>query len=214
MCKKDMIAKYIWKYPKFLGNWKHMKIHKNYLDNIMDIKKAKEIYDKYKNTKNQHIYEIILQWYLISSGFRDIALVYLQDLGKSGFSHLQKSSLEKIIKFLEKNKIQYHILKKKGFLVLYNPNKFNIDKLNKSTGKKFGQQLGEFYNCASNDFSKHHYRVVITVNDIEIFAQMCKKNMIQKNISKYYEMYLEIMEIFGKLDKTIFGKLETYGFSN
>jgi len=24
-------------------------------------------------------------------------------------------------------------------------------------------------------------------------------------------MYLEIMEIFGKLDKTIFGKLETYG---
>jgi hypothetical protein len=25
-------------------------------------------------------------------------------------------------------------------------------------------------------------------------------------------MYLEIMETFGKLDKTIFGKLETYGF--
>ena len=171
----------------------------------MDIKNAKEIYDKYKNTKNRQIYEIILQLYLISSGFRDIALVYLQDFSKSGFSDLPKSKLEKIIKFLGKNNIPFYV--NKSFLVLYNP-----DKLNTSAGKKFGQQLGDFYNCASNDFSKHHYRVVITVNDVEIFAQMCKKSMIQKNISKYYEMYLEIMEIFGKLDKTIFGKLITYGF--
>ena len=166
----------------------------------MDIKDAKEIYDKYKNTKNRHIYEIILQLYLISSGFRDIALVYL--------FNLEKSSLEKIIKFLGKNNIPFYI--NKSFLVLYNPRKFNIDKLNKSAGKKFGKQLGDFYNCASNDFSKNHYRVVITVNEVEIFAQMCKKSMIQKNISKYYEIYLEIMETFGKLDKTIFGKLETY----
>jgi len=115
---------------------------------------------------------------------------------------------------LGKNNIPYHIFQNKSFLVLYNPNKFEIDKLNESAGKKFGQQLGDFYNCASNDFSKHHYRVVITVNQVEIFAQMCKKSMIQKNISKYYEMYLEIMEIFGKLDKNIFGKLETYGFPN
>ena len=178
----------------------------------MDIKNAKEIYDKYKNTKSSHIYEIILQLYLISSGFRDIALIYLQDLGKSGISDLQKSSSEKIIKFLEKNNIPFYI--NKSFLVLYNPNKFDIDKLNTSAGKKFGKQLGDFYNCASNDFSKNHYRVVITVNEVEIFAQMCKKSMIQKNISKYYEMYLEIMEIFGKLDKTIFGKLETYGIPN
>ena len=112
----------------------------------MGSKDAKEIYDKYKNTKNRHIYEIILQLYLISSGFRDIALVYLQDLGKSGFSNLQKSSSEKIIKFLGKNNIPYHILKNKSFLVLYNPKKFDIDKLNKSAGKKFGKQLGDFYN--------------------------------------------------------------------
>jgi hypothetical protein len=170
----------------------------------MDIKNAKEIYNKYKNTKSRHIYEIILQLYLISCGFRDIALVYLHNLGKS--------ELEKIIKFLGKNKIPFYI--NKSFLVLYNPNKFDIDKLNKSAGKKFGKQLGDFYNCASNDFSKNHYRVVISANQVEIFAQMCKKSMIQKNISKYYKMYLEIMEIFGKLDKTIFGKLETYGFPN
>jgi len=176
----------------------------------MDIKNTKEIYEKYKNTTSRHIYEIILQLYLIFSGYRNIALVNLQDLGKSGFSDLPKSKLEKIIKFLEKNKIPFYINKR--FLVLYNPNKFDINKLNKSAGKKFGQQLGDFYNCASNDYSKNHYRVVISANQVEIFAQMCKKSMIRKNISKYYEMYLEIMEIFGKLDKNIFGKLETYGF--
>jgi predicted transcriptional regulator len=170
----------------------------------MDIKNAKEIYNKYKNIKSHHIYEIILQLYLIYSGFRDVDLVRLDNL--------PKSSLEKIIKFLGENNILYHILKNKSFLVLYNPNKFNIDKLNESAGKKFGQQLGDFYNCASNDFSKNHYRIVISVNQVEIFAQMCKKSMIQKNISKYYKMYLEIMEIFWKLDKNIFGKLETYGF--
>jgi hypothetical protein len=169
----------------------------------MNIKDAKMIYNKNKNTKYHHIYEIILQLYLISSSFRDVALVRLDNL--------PKSSLEKIIKFLGENNILYHILKNKSFLVLYNPNKFNIDKLNESAGKKFGKQLGDFYNCASNDYSKNHYRIVISVNNVEIFAQMCKKSMIQKNISKYYEMYLEIMEIFGKLDKTIFGKLETYG---
>lgn len=39
---------------------------------------------------------------------------------------------------------------------------------------------------------------------------MCKKNMIHKNIVKFYEIYLEIMEIFGKLDKKLVCKLETY----
>lgn len=39
---------------------------------------------------------------------------------------------------------------------------------------------------------------------------MCKKSMIHKNIAKFYEIYLEIMEIFCKLDKKLFCKLETY----
>ena len=41
---------------------------------------------------------------------------------------------------------------------------------------------------------------------------MCKKNMIHKNIAKFYEIYLEIMEIFEKLDKKLFCKLETYKY--
>ena len=163
---------------------------------------AKIIYDKYKNTKNRRIYEVILQWYLITKGFRNIALVCLDDL--------QKPKLEEIKKFLGKNKIIYKFFPEKSYLILYNPRKFNIDNLDKSFGKKFGQQLGKFYYCATNDVSKNHYRIVISVNSVEICAQMCKKDMIAKYISKYYKIYLEISEIFKKLDKNLLGKLETY----
>jgi len=168
--------------------------------------KAKIIYNKYKNTKIREIYKIILQWYLISTGYRNVALVYVKS----------KSKIEKIMRCLKKNNISYCIFEKD--LVLFNPKKISIDELDKSKGKKFGQQLGDFYTCATDDVSKNHYRVVISVsksksdsdNVVEIFAQMCKKNMIHKNISKYYKIYLEIMEIFGKLDKNLFCKLETY----
>ena len=168
----------------------------------MDIKDAKEIYNKCKNTKNRRIYEIILQWYLISSGFRNIALVCLDDL--------QKPKLEEIKKFLVKNKIIYKFFPEKSYLILYNPKKFNINNLDKSFGKKFGQQLGKFYYCATNDVSKNHYRIVISVNSVEICAQMCKKDMIAKYILQYYKIYLEISEIFKNLDKNLLGKLETY----
>jgi len=168
----------------------------------MDIKNSKKIYDKCKNTKNRRIYEIILQWYLISSGFRDISLIYLDNA--------KKPKLEKIFQFLRKNKIIYKFFPKESYLILYNPRKFNINNLDKSFGKKFGQQLGKFYYCATNDVSKNHYRIVISVNQVEIFAQMCKKDMIAKNIFNYYKIYLEISEIFKKLDKKLLGKLETY----
>ena len=168
----------------------------------MDAKDAKEIYDKCKNTTNRRIYEIILQWYLISSGFRDVALVYLDNANKP--------KLEIIFKFLGKNKIIYKFFPEKSYLILYNPRKFNINNLDKSFGKLFGQQLGKFYCCATNDVSKNHYRIVISVNRVEICAQMCKKDMIAKYILQYYKIYLEISEIFKKLDKKLLGKLETY----
>jgi hypothetical protein len=168
----------------------------------MDTKNAKGIYDKCKNTKNRRVYEIILQLYLISSGFRDVALVCLDDL--------QKPKLEEIKKFLGKNKIIYKFFPEKSYLILYNPKKFNINNLDKTFGKKFGQQLGKFYYCATNDVSKNHYRIVISVNHVELLAQMCKKDMIAKYISQYYKIYLEISEIFRKLDKNLLGKLQTY----
>ena len=69
------------------------------------------LYNKYKNTKIKEIYEIILQWYLISTGYRNVALVYVKS----------KSKLEKIMRFLKKNNISYHIFDEKSYidLVLY-----------------------------------------------------------------------------------------------
>ena len=69
------------------------------------------LYHKYKNTKIKEIYEIILQLYLISTGYRNVALVYVKS----------KSKLEKIIKFLKKNNIYYYIFDEKHFidLVIY-----------------------------------------------------------------------------------------------
>ena len=65
------------------------------------------LYNKYKNTKIPQIYEIILQWYLVSIGYRNVALVYVKS----------KSKLEKIMRFLKKNNISYRIFEKD--LVLY-----------------------------------------------------------------------------------------------
>ena len=99
----------------------------------MDIKNAKEIYYKCKNTKNRHIYEIILQWYLISTSFRDVAVVCLDNL--------QKPKLEEIMKFLVKNKIIYKFFPEKSYLIFYNPRKFNINNLDKTFSKKFRKQI-------------------------------------------------------------------------
>ena len=79
------------------------------------------------------MYEIILNLYLISSGFRDVALICLDNL--------QKPKLEEIKKFLVKNKIIYKFFPEKSYLILYNPRKFNINNLDKSFGKLFGQQI-------------------------------------------------------------------------
>lgn len=102
--------------------------------NIMD---AKIIYNKYKNTKIKEIYEIILQWYLISTGYRNVALVYVKS----------KSKLEKIMRFLKKNNISYRIFEKD--LVLYNPKKFNINELDTSNIKKFGEQIKNYLSFLS-----------------------------------------------------------------
>lgn len=69
------------------------------------------LYHKHKNTKIPQIYEIILQWYLISTGNRNVALVYVKS----------KLILEKIMRFLKKNNISYYIFDEKSYidLVLY-----------------------------------------------------------------------------------------------
>jgi len=44
----------------------------------------------------------------------------------------------------------------------------------------------------------------------EIFAQMCKKDTLEKNLKVIYKIYNNVSILFGKLDKNIHVELETY----
>jgi len=167
------------------------------------------LYNQYKNTENWFIYEILLQWILINEGVRDMALLQLLSNRKV----IEKKKWGVIEKFLLKNKIPFHRFNNDEFLVIYNPKKISEEEINETGGKKFGKQLGEFYTCASNNYSKNSYRIAITANQHEIFAQMCTKSQVKKNLEKFYDIYLKVMEIFEKYDsKNIFCKMETYAF--
>lgn len=168
------------------------------------------LYKKYKNTKNKYIYEIILQWYLIKQKMRNIALIQVSET----------KFLPPLVKFMNENDISYKILDntkmssiKKNFII-YNKKTFDIDNFDESNQKKFGELLGKFYVCASNDFRNNNHRVVILFNNIEIFAQMCKKANIIDNFEKFYNIYLKLHKLFYKLDPTIFGKIEFYEIHN
>jgi len=162
-----------------------------------------ELYNKYKNTKNIKIYEIVLQYYLIKSQYRNIAFI-------SGYS-LNKIKLNILIKFMNKNNISYKLMDEKYDFIIYDPNKIDINNINKIKPKEIGKLLGDFYICASNNYGQNNeHRIVINFNNIEIYAQMCKKTKIIKNLDKIYIIYLEISKLFNNLDKNIFGKIEIY----
>jgi len=162
-----------------------------------------ELYNKYKNTKNTKIYEIVLQYYLIQSKYRKIAYI-------SGYL-LTKSKLNILIKFMNKNNISYKLIDKNYNFIIYDPNKINIDNINKMNSKEIGKLLGDFYICASNNYGgNNEHRIVINFNNVEIYAQMCKKTKIIENLDKIYIIYLDIYKLFNKLDKNIFGKVEIY----
>lgn len=75
------------------------------------------------------------------------------------------------------------------------------------------KKLGSFYKCSSNTYKNNHYRIVIQANlnfEYEIFAQMCKKDTLEKNLKFIYKIYNEVSILFGKLDKNIRVEMETY----
>lgn len=76
------------------------------------------------------------------------------------------------------------------------------------------KKLGPFYKCSSNTYHQNHYRIVIQAivngNAYEIFAQMCKKDTLEKNLKGIYKIYNNVSILFGKLDKNIRVEIETY----
>ena len=68
------------------------------------------------------------------------------------------------------------------------------------------KNLGSFYVCAakSDEWRKtHHKRVVILIEQSEIYAQMCKDEQITSNMPIFFKIYKELYNIFNKLDKEL-----------
>ena len=168
------------------------------------------LYKLNKKTKNRHIYEIILQWYLIQQEYRSIAFI-------SGYL-LTKEKFKEVVDFMEKNNISFFKLPDEKFykhsFVIYNLNKIDIKTLTNISPKKLGKLLGNFYTCATNKYNKYDNRIVIEFNNVEIYAQMCKKGTLINNFAKTYNIYLDLYKIFNQLDKNIYGSIQIYKVNN
>lgn len=167
------------------------------------------IYKKYYKTKNGHILELLLNLYLMKCKFRNIFQIFL---------HTKIS--KEIKEILDNIPYTYLIVEEKNDkrIIVYNKKLFNIDDLDITYGKKYAEQLGEFYVCATNNNNNHYYRIVIQVQGLntsaELYAQMCKKNMIIKNINKIINILNDIKQLFYQLDKTLQIEIKIYNTIN
>jgi len=170
------------------------------------MKLSEKLYKKYKNKNNSLIIECILQLHLLEINFRDFAELSLYNL--------DKNTISDFMIFIHKSKIPYFEFNN-GIIIIYKEGKFNIDNMNETFGKKYAKKLGDFYKCASNNFSKNDVRIVISLsrynfNSMKIYAQICSEKEITKNFTKIFDIYLKIFNIFKKFDKTLFCNINIY----
>lgn len=154
--------------------------------------KAKKLYEKYKNTKNWLILLCICQLYLIENKVKNIAQIEFKESEDSQY-------LTEMYEFLNENHIPF--LKRDGYGIVIGK---NLNKKDLENHVNFAKELGAFYKCSSDTYYKNHYRVVIEchVNGLvlEVFAQMCTKENLQKNMTFIYIFFNKITNLFHKLD--------------
>jgi len=188
--------------------------------NLINIKSLYTTIIKKCNKSNYKILEFILNYYLLLKGIRDIF-----QLDFYGNNH-SKDLFKKLI--IDKYKINLYKDDDDSRIIIYN-NKFNIDNLDKTFGKKYAKQLGKFYVCASNEFGTksknkfyHTIRVTIEVSlydslsnfnnncsnkyrEIELYAQMCNRNIINnsKKCNKLLKFYSLVKNAIYELDENL-----------
>jgi hypothetical protein len=155
--------------------------------------------NKKYNEKNNLLFEIYINIYLILIKKRNIADVYIED-----------KNIKEIKKILNKNYPYYKFYYNK--LILYK-SKYKIDNLNTTFTKKFGKQLGDFYKCSGDldkIYKKHKFlfRPVIRVyyKNIYIFglfAQVCPIPLFIKNINFFIKLTNKYKSILQKFNKNI-----------
>ena len=162
----------------------------------MDIKLLDKLSKKYINTTKFEILGLIVNLYLLYSNYRKVFQLEL----------FNPNLLNQIKKILTIVKADYEIFPFKTYsrIIVYNKDKFNIDTLDITFRKKFAKQLGHFYTCSSDNYSNFNYQICISVSNnktsANLYAQMCDKNMIIKNISKHMKILNDIIEINKKFN--------------
>jgi len=178
-----------------------------FLKNLFKMKYV-VLFEKYKNTKNKLIMFCILQLYLIENNLRTIAQI--------DFKQSTKYHRTRMYTFLNENGIPF-VNANYGVIISNDQRRLdeikNLIKDDNYDHVGLSKKLGSFYKCSSNTYKNNHYRIVIQANmnfDYEIFAQMCKKDTLDKNLKFIYKIYNEVSILFGKLDKNIRVEMETY----
>jgi hypothetical protein len=171
-----------------------------YLKNIKKILKKLMLNKKY-NEKNNLLFEIYINIYLIIIKKRDIAQVTVEI-----------KDTKAITKILNEN-YPYYKFYKNTILVLYNPT-YKINNLNTTFTKKYGKQLGNFYKCSGNHkkmYKKYKFLVRPKIKifyknifEFELFAQMCPVPLFIKNINFFIKLTNKYKSILQKIDKNIF----------
>jgi hypothetical protein len=158
-----------------------------------------DIYKKYRSTNDSKLFELIINLYLLECNYRKLFQIHSKNM----------KIIIKLVNIIKKSKYNYKIFEINNYyrLIVYNKAKFNIDNLDKTFSSKFAKQLGNFYACASNDFSSHDYQIMIHAQSINtgapIYIQMCKKTMIIKNTSKILKIFDDIKKILSNLDDNL-----------
>jgi len=152
-----------------------------FLKNLFKMKSV-VLFEKYKNTKIKLIMFCILQLYLIENNLRTIAQIEFQESSKNHIRRMYRFLNENHISFIESNN--------NGIIISNNQ-----------------RRLDEIKNLIKDD---NYDYIGLSNFDYEIFAQMCKKDTLDKNLKFIYKIYNEVSILFGKLDKNIRVEMETY----
>ena len=173
-----------------------------------------KIYNKYKLTNSNEIFELIINLYLLECEYRNIFQIMREKNDKL---------IKKLVTIIKKTTYHYKIYNdnEKNFrLIIYNQNKFNIDELDETWGKKFAKQLGNFYICATDNYNlkSYNYQIMISVGNNNIatglYMQMCKKNTIIKNINKIIKIHDEINTLLLELDNNVYTRIQVYKYKD
>jgi hypothetical protein len=188
-------------YKKNVADYKRLKSNPNYYKLSHQEKEINYWY--YKIT-----YEIVLQLYLIYYNYRNMAeiKVHIPENPKT-----QDKVVPMIIAFLNNNQITYEYVDdtlpgRIYFYIFYPNSKLNT---NNVLGIDTVENLGDFYYCKtinSDKWMEYQWRIVIHMDDIEIFAQKCEtEREIAKNMLETMKIYKELLFSLQQLDSDKFG---------